>query len=112
MKKPHPALIEFAHLVSSVKPSDLFSGDIDKRVGEIVLAGKREDDLNGAVRRRMISSINRWFWENPRDADDTRLVYKAEEIGSEYKEKKDGGARLVLKIRVELAMQPPEVCCC
>jgi hypothetical protein len=97
-----------------ITPADLLSGDIDKREGKIELHGKRKDDLNGAVKRRLLSDINRHFWENPKDADDSRLVFEANETekGTKYEEKKDGGAKLVLRISVGLAQYKPGNCGC
>ncbi len=102
----------YAKYAMWVLPANLLTGDITNREGEITLVGKKEDDLNGAVKRRLLSDINRFFWENPRDADDTRLVYEAEERGAVYSEKKDGTAKLVLKIKVGLATAKPEEFCC
>ncbi|MEM2137592.1 MAG: hypothetical protein QW568_00710 [Candidatus Anstonellaceae archaeon] len=111
MKGPLAPYSKFGILI---KPADLLSGDIDKREGSITLVGKRSDDLNGAVKRRLLSDINRHFWENPRDADDSRLVFEAIEAekGTKYYEKKDGSARLVLKISVGLAQYKPGSCGC
>ena len=95
-----------------LSPANLLSGDADSREGKITLAGKKSDDLNGAVKRRLLSDINRFFWDNPRDADDTRLIFEASEIDSKYSERKDGTARLVLKIKVELAANKPVEFCC
>lgn len=103
----------YARFSILLSPSDLLSGDIDKREGEIVLLGTKKDDLNGAVKRRLLSDINRHFWENPRDADDSRLVFEASEMekGTKYEEQKDGGAKLVLRISVGLASYKPGSCC-
>ncbi len=94
------------------KPADFLSGDADKRDVEITLSGKREDDLNGVVKRRFLSDLNRWFWEHPKDVDDTRLVFEAEEKGAEYAEGTDGNAKLVLRISVGLAQHAPDSCGC
>lgn len=93
-------------------PADFLSGDLDKREAVLVLQGKRADGLNGAVRRRLLAEINRHFWLHPRDADDTRLVFEATERSAEYEEKKNGNARLVLKIEIGLASRKPGDCCC
>ncbi len=96
-----------------ILPADLLSGDIDKREGEIILQGRRSDDMNGAVKRRLLSEINAYFWEHPRDADDSRLIFEASEIpeGTVYDEKKDGSAKLILKISIGLASYKPKGCC-
>ncbi len=93
-------------------PAEFLSGDSDKRDVKITFVGKKSDDLNGAVRRRFLSDLNRFFWEHPKDVDDTRLVFEAVETGAEYSEKKDGGALLVLKIKIGLAAHAPDACCC
>lgn len=102
-------LRDYARFSIRISPADLLSGDIDKREGAITLSGKKSDDLNGAIKRRLLSDINRHFWENPKDADDSRLVFEASEIGGEtkYEEKKDGSAKLVLKISIGLAQYKP-----
>ncbi|MEM4633552.1 MAG: hypothetical protein QW275_00155 [Candidatus Anstonellaceae archaeon] len=105
-------LLKYARFSPKVIPEELLSGDIDKREGEILLEGKRQDDLNGAVRRRLIADINNYFFENPKDVDDTRLVFELVEKGSQYHEDKKGDAYLVIKVSVELAHYRPEGCCC
>ena len=109
MEGPLAAYLEFSPKVS---PANLFLGDIGAREGTITLVGKKSDDLNGAVKRRLLSDINRWFWEHPRDADDTRLVFEATELGAKYAEKKDGTAKLVLKLSIGLASYKPGSCGC
>jgi len=94
-----------------VLPANLLTGDITNRKGEITLVGRKSDDLDGKVKRKLVSDINRFFWENPLDVDDTRLVFEAEGKGAEYSEKKDGTAKLVLKIKVGLAEKKPKGCC-
>jgi len=94
-----------------ITPDDLLSGDIGKREGTVTLFGKKSDDLDGAVKRRLLSDLNRYFWEHPKDVDDTRLVFEAIEKDAKYSEGKDGSARLVLKIAIELATHAPEGCC-
>lgn len=93
-------------------PADFLSGDLDKRSVELVLHGKKSDDLNGAVKRRLLSDLNRHFWLNPRDADDTRLVFEATERSADYTEGRDGSSKLVLKIEIGLAHFRPEEYCC
>ena len=93
-------------------PANFLSGDLDKRAAVLTLRGKKSDDLAGAVKRRLLSEINRHFWLHPRDADDTQLVFEASEKSSKYEEKKGGTARLVLKIEIGLAQHKPEDCCC
>jgi hypothetical protein len=105
-------LSAYAKYAIAVNPPNLLAGGIAEREGEIALSGKKGDDLNGSVKRRLLSDINRFFWDNPKDVDDTRLVFEATESDAAYSEKKDGTAKLVLKIRVELASQPPEARCC
>ncbi len=105
-------LKSYAKYAASATPADFLSGDLDKREAEIVLSGRKSDDLNGAVKRRLLSDLNRWFWEHPRDADDSRLVFEATEKDAKYWEKNDGSAKLVLKIGIELASSKPEGCCC
>lgn len=102
----------YAQFAIRLLPANLLTGDITNREGEITLIGKKSDDLNGGIRKRLLADINRFFWENPSDADDTRLIFKAEEASSKYSEKKDGTAKLVLKIRVDLAANRPEEFCC
>lgn len=108
-KSPFAAYSQFR---ISVKPPNLLTGDITVREGEITLIGKKTDGLGGTVKRELLSDINRFFFENPIDADDTRLFFEASETGAEYSEKKDGSAKLILKIKVELAETKPEDCCC
>lgn len=105
-------LAPYAKFSVAIKPSTLLSGDIDRREGEIVLVGKKSDGLSGAVKRRLLSDINRHFHENPKDVDDTRLIFEANETASEYEEKGDGTARLVLRIKVGLASNKPGGCRC
>ncbi len=114
MSKEAPFLKNYSRFSIRAKPADFLSGDADKREADIILVGKKGDDLNGAVKRRLLSDINRYFWENPKDVDDTRLIFEASEIegGTKYAEKKDGSAKLVLRLRVELAMNRPEGCAC
>ncbi len=97
-----------------ISPADFLVGDIDKREGEVMLEGTRADDLNGAVRRRLVAELNRHYWMHPKDVDDTRLIFEASEIpeGTAYEEKKDGGAKLILRLKIELAMNKPEGCGC
>ena len=105
-------LAGYSRFAPKVAPASLFSGDIGTRGGTITLAGKKSDDLNGSVRRRLLPDINRWLWEHPRDADDTRLVFEAVEKGAEYEEKKGGSARLVLRVEIGLASHRPGSCGC
>src|ERR1700674_909891 len=93
-------------------PANFLSGDVDKREASIVLQGKKSDDLNGAVKRRLLSDLNGYFWKHPRDVDDTRLVFEASEKEAKYEEKKDGSAKLFLKIEIGLAHSKPEEFCC
>ena len=93
-------------------PKDFLSGDSDKRDVTITFSGKKSDDLNGAVKRRFLSGLNRFFWEHPKDVDDTRLVFEAVEKSAKYEEDKDGSAKLVLKVKIELAAHAPDACCC
>ena len=104
-------LRRYSQFSPKVSPAALLTGDIDKREGSITLSGKTEDDLNGRVRRRLFADINAYFYENPLDVDDTRLVFEANEAGAEYTEK-NGRAKLVIRIFVELAQYRPEGCCC
>ena len=108
MEGPLAAYSKFSPTLS---PASLLSGDIGTRKGKITLFGKKSDDLNGMVKRRLLTDINRFFWEHPRDADDTRLVFEAVEKGADYSEKKDGSAKLVLKIEIGLASYKPGSCC-
>lgn len=96
----------------SASPADFLSGDSDKRDVKITLIGKKSDDLGGVVKRRFLSDLNRWFWEHPKDVDDTRLVFEANENGAKYSEKKNGDAELVLEISVGLAQHAPDTCGC
>ena len=105
-------LARYSKFSPKVSPAGLLSGDIDKREGEIALSGKRGDDLNGAVRRRLLAEINAYFSEHPRDTDDTWLVFEAVEKDARYSEDVKGSARLVLKISVDLAQYKPGGCCC
>lgn len=91
-------------------PSDFLTGDLDKRAVLLTLTGKKSDDLNGAVKRRLLSELNQYLWEHPRDADDTRLVFEAREKSADYVEKKDGSAVLKLKIEIGLASYKPGDC--
>ena len=104
-------LAAYSKFTPKVAPANLLSGDADAREGTITLTGKKGDDLNGAVKRRLLSDLNRFFWEHPRDADDTRLVFEAVEKDTKYIENKDGSAKLVLKIEVGLASYKPGSCC-
>jgi hypothetical protein len=104
-------LASYSKYSISVTPEGFLSGDIGKREGKIELHGKKSDDLNGAVRRRFVAELNRYFWLHPKDVDDTRLVFEASEIDSKYEEAK-GKAKLVLKLKIELAENKPEGCCC
>lgn len=92
-------------------PANFLSGDLDKRAVLITLHGKKSDDLNGTVKRRLLSELNQHFWEHPRDADDTRLVFEATEKDAKCDEKKDGSAVLRLKIEIGLASYKPGDCC-
>jgi hypothetical protein len=113
MRKGAGPLEEYARRYGmKAQPPDFLSGDIGKREATIVLSGKKSDDLNGAVRRRLLSDINRYFWEHPRDADDTRLIFEATEKGSKYEEGSGGSAKLVLKIEIGLASSKPQESCC
>ena len=105
-------LAAYSQFRASARPANLLTGDITVREGEIMLIGKKGDDLNGTVKLELLSDINRFFFENPLDADDTRLFFEASETGAEYSEKKDGSAKLVLKIKVDLAETKPGDCCC
>jgi len=92
-------------------PADFLTGDLDKREAVLTLTGKKSDDLNGAVKRRLLSDLNRYFWEHPKDADDTRLVFEASGKEAKYEEKKDGRTVLKLKIEIGLASYKPEESC-
>jgi len=105
-------LSSYVRYSTACSPKDFLSGDSDKRDVKITFVGKKSDDLNGAIRRRFLSDLNQWFWEHPKDVDDTRLVFEAAETGAEYSEKKDGAAKLVLTIKIELATHAPDECCC
>ncbi|MFA6490195.1 MAG: hypothetical protein WCT52_06000 [Candidatus Micrarchaeia archaeon] len=105
-------LKDYSRFSPKASPADFLSGDSDKRDVEITFIGKKSDDLGGAVKRRFLSDLNRFFWEHPKDVDDTRLVFEAIETGAEYAEKKDGGAKLVLKISIGLAQHAPDTCGC
>ncbi|MCX8197803.1 MAG: hypothetical protein N3F07_01225 [Candidatus Micrarchaeota archaeon] len=105
-------LLGYSKFSPKVRPEGLLGGNIDRREGEIVLSGRREDDLGGAVRRRLISDINRHFFEHPKDADDTRLVFEAVEKEAVYEEDGKGNATLTIRISVELASHKPGCCCC
>ena len=96
----------------SAKPDDFLTGDLDKREVLITLVGKKSDDLNGTVKMKLLLDLNGYFWENPRDVDDTQLVFEATERSSKYTEGKNGIAKLVLKIEVGLAQKKPDGCCC
>jgi len=93
-------------------PANFLSGDLDKREAVLTLTGKRADDLNGAVKRRLLAEINRYFWLHPRDTDDTRLVYEAIERSAKYEERKNGNVELVLKLEIGLASHKPGDCGC
>jgi len=93
-------------------PANFLSGDLDKREAVLTLHGKRADDLSGAVKRRLLAEINRYFWLHPRDTDDTRLVYEATEKEAKCEEKQDGSAVLRLKIEIGLASYKPGDCGC
>jgi len=93
-------------------PEDFITGDLDKREAVLTLVGKKSDDLNGTVKMKLLLDLNGYFWDNPRDVDDTRLVFEAIEKSVKYTEGKDGAAKLVLKIEIGLAQQKPEDCCC
>lgn len=93
-------------------PADFLTGDLDKREAVLTLHGKKSDDLNGTVKLKLLHDLNGYFWEHPRDADDTRLVFEATEKEAKYEEKKDGVAVLKLKIEIGLASHKPEDCCC
>lgn len=112
MPKLTDALPDYSRYSAKASPADFLSGDTDKRGVKIVFIGKKSDDLGGVVKRRFLSDLNRWFWEHPKDVDDTRLVFEANELGAEYSEKKDGNAFLVLKISVGLAQHAPGACGC
>ena len=103
---------DYSRFSPKASPAEFLSGDSDKREVEITFAGKKSDDLNGVVRRRFLSDLNRFFWEHPRDVDDTRLVFEAIEEKADYSEGEGGKAALVLKIRIELATHAPDACCC
>ncbi len=105
-------LKKYGRFSISLRPANHLSGDIDKRDGEINLIGKKGDGLNGSISRRLLSVLNFYFRENPLDVDDTRLVFEANEAGSDYSEKKDGTAKLVLKISIGLAQSKPGSCGC
>jgi hypothetical protein len=105
------ALPQYSRFKPKASPASFLSGDADKREVKISFEGKKEDDLGGSVKRRFVSDLNRWFWEHPKDVDDTRLVFEASEAGSKYSEK-GGKCRLVLKLSVELATNHPKTCCC
>lgn len=89
-------------------PGNFLTGDLDKRMVVLTLTAKKSDDLNGVVKRRLLSDLNWYFWEHPKDADDTRLVFEATEKDAEYEEKKGGSAVLKLKIEIGLASYKPE----
>src|SRR3989338_8330504 len=93
-------------------PKNFLSGDLDKRAVRLTLTGKKSDDLNGAVKRRLLSELNQYLWEHPKDVDDTRLVFEAAEKEAKYLEKKDGTVRLVLKLEIGLASYKPGNCGC
>ena len=93
-------------------PADFLSGDLDKREAVLTLVGKKSDDLNATVKMKLLLDLNGYFWEHPKDVDDTRLVFEATEKNAAYTEKKDGSAQLALKIEVGLAQKKPEDCCC
>ena len=93
-------------------PATFLSGDLDKRAVLLTLTGKKSDDLNGIVKMKLLHDLNGYFWEHPRDVDDTRLVFEAGEKDAAYEEKKNGSARLVLKIEIGLASYKPEEFCC
>lgn len=111
MPKIEDALPGYRCFSIRAAPADFLSGDADKREAEIVLVGKKDDDLNGAVKRRLLADMNRYFWEHPRDADDTRLVFEAIEKGARYDENGSGTARLALIISIGLAASRPDFCC-
>ena len=96
----------------SAKPADFLSGDLDKRETVLTLQGKKSDDLNGSVKMKLLLDLNGYFWEHPRDVDDTRLIFEATEMSSKYTEAKNGTAVLRLKIEIGLAQKKPEDCCC
>ena len=48
-------------------PATFLSGDLDKRAVLLTLTGKKSDDLNGAVKRRLLSELNQYLWEHPKD---------------------------------------------
>jgi hypothetical protein len=112
MKKADNPLAGYARYRLEASPVDFLSGDLDKRAATLTLSGKKSDDLDGSVKRRLLSDINRWLWEHPKDADDTRLVFEATEKDANYGEKEDGSARLVLRIEIGLASRRPESCGC
>lgn len=106
-------LVEYRRCYSlKATPADFLTGDVDKRTATLTLVGKKSDDLNGAVKRRLLLDINSYFWEHPRDVDDTRLIFEATERSSKCEEKKNGIARLVLKIEIGLATYKPGDCGC
>ena len=93
-------------------PVDFITGDLDKREAVLTLAGKKSDDLDGSVKMKLLLDLNGYFWEHPRDVDDTQLIFEATEKSAKYGEGKDGSAKLVLKIEIGLAQKKPEDCCC
>ena len=111
MGKADSPLAGYARYGLEASPVDFLSGDLDKRAATLTLHGRKSDGLNGPVKRRLLSDINRWLWEHPRDADDTRLVFEATEKGAKYLEGKGGSAKLVLEIEIGLATRRPEGCC-
>lgn len=104
-------LEDYSRFSPKASPADFLSGDADKREVEIIFVGKKSDDLGGVVKRRFLSDLNRFFWEHPKDVDDTRLVFEAIEADAEYGEGKGGDARLVLRIKIGLATHAPDACC-
>lgn len=112
MEKDNPlAKYEKRYKLKSV-PEDFLTGDLDKREATLTLVGKKSDDLNDTVKMKLFLDLNGYFWEHPRDVDDTRLVFEASEKSAKYTEGKAGAAKLVLKIEIGLAQQKPEDCCC
>ena len=92
-------------------PADFLSGDLDKRAVLITLHGKKSDDLNGAVKRRLMTELNQYLWEHPKDVDDTRLVFEATERSASCTEGRDGSSKLILKLEIGLASYKPGDCC-
>ena len=110
MKKDPLAEYRKRYLLKAT-PENFLTGDLDKREAVLTLVGKKSDDLNGAVKRRLLSDLNGHFWAHPRDVDDTRLVFEATEADGKYEKKKDGSAVLKLKIEIGLAQKKRAGCC-